>query len=402
MKVAIIGAGVAGMFTALNIKNCAVTVFERNAKPGVKLNITGKGRCNITNNCAVEEFLSNVITNPRFMYSAVNAFSPTDTINFFEKNGLEVVTERGNRVFPKSQKASSVTACLYDLCKKNGVKFVFEKVCSIRKNDEGFTVSYKDKKEIFDKVVVCCGGVSYPETGSDGDGYEIAKSFSHTVTAIKPALVPIETEENVSSLAGLNLKNVRISAFYGKKTFSLFGESEFFKKGLCGPTVLSLSSMINKFDAKQITLSLDLKPALDEQTLDKRILRELADVKNKTVYEVVKTLLPVQLIDYYLKYCKVLPQTLVTGLTKEQRLSLLKGLKNMTFSIKKLSDVERGIVTSGGVDVKEINPKTMMSKIVNGLYFAGEVLDVDALTGGYNIQIALSTAFAVARAINEE
>ena len=402
MKIAIIGAGVAGMFTALNIKNCDVTIFERNTKPGVKLNITGKGRCNITNNCTVEEFLPNVITNPRFMYSAINAFSPVDTINFFEKHGLEVVTERGNRVFPKSRKASDVTACLYTLCKKNGVKFVYDKVLDVRKNHEGFIVSCSEKKDVFDKVVVCCGGASYPETGSDGDGYKIAKAFMHNVTSLRSALVPIETEQNVSSLAGLNLKNVRISAFCGKKTYSLFGEAEFFKRGLCGPTVLSLSSMINKLDLKQVAISLDLKPALDEVTLDKRILRELSDVKNKTILDVIRTLLPAQMIEYYLNSCKISPQTSVKVLTKEQRQTLVKGLKNMPFSIKKLADVERGIVTCGGVDVKEINPKTMMSKIVDGLYFAGEVIDVDALTGGYNIQIALSTAYAVARAINEE
>lgn len=400
MRVAIIGAGVAGMFVALNLKNCDVTIFEKNAKPGVKLNITGKGRCNLTNDCTVEEFLTNVVTNPRFMFSAINAFSPSDTIEFFEKNNLELVTQRGNRVFPKSEKASDVTDCLYGLCKKNKVKFVFKKVNDVNKRGEEFLIDCDGVYESFDKVVVCCGGVSYPETGSDGDGYKIAKNFSHTIASPRPALVPIETLQNVSSLAGLNLKNVKISATCNKKTFSLFGEVEFFKKGLCGPTVLSLSSMLNKYDLSQVEISLDLKPALDVQTLDRRILRELSAPKNKIVYDVVKTLLPIQMIDYYLSYCNVYSQTGVNFLTKEERARLVNGLKDMRFSIKKLVDVQRGIVTCGGVSVKEINPKTMMSKIVDGLYFAGEIIDVDALTGGYNIQIALSTAFAVASAIN--
>ena len=402
MKVAIIGAGVAGMFVALNLKNCDVTVYERNANPGVKLNITGKGRCNITNDCSNEEFLANVVTNPRFMFSAINTFSPSDTIDFFAKNNLELVTERGNRVFPKSKKASDVSACLYGSCKRNKVKFVFNKVIKVAKSVEEFIVHCENSYEFYDKVVVCCGGASYPETGSDGNGYEIAKTLSHSITELRPALVPIETKQNVSILAGLNLRNVKLSAICGKKTFTFFGEVEFFKKGLCGPTVLSLSSMLNKCDLSQVEISLDLKPALDRTTLDKRILREINDIKSKTVYDVIKTLLPLQMIDYYLSYCKVSPQIETNSLTKVDRASLINGLKDMKFTIKKLVGVDRGIVTCGGVSVKEINPKTMMSKLVDGLYFAGEIIDVDALTGGYNIQIALSTAYAVASAINNE
>ena len=402
MKIAVIGAGPAGLFVASQLVNSSVTVFEANAKAGVKLNITGKGRCNLTNACSVEEFMENVVTNPRFLYSAMRTFSTLDTMETFENNGLELVTERGRRVFPKSGKAQDVTATLVKMCKRNGVSFVFEKVTNLKKTESGFDLETNGESYQFDKVVVCTGGVSYPETGSDGDGYKFAKSLGHSVVGPYPALVPIETNEDVSSLAFLDLKNVKVKAVDGKKTYEEFGDAEFFKKGLCGPTVLSISSRINKSDLSKVEIYLDLKPALNEETLENRLLREFAKKENKTIEDVARTLLPSKMIAYYLTYCKIPIEKRVDRITKEERKSLINGLKAMHFTVKKLSDVTRGIVTSGGVIVKEINPTDMQSKLVKGLYFAGEIIDIDALTGGYNIQIALSTAKLVAIALNNE
>lgn len=402
MKVAIIGAGPAGMFCANKLENCQVSVYEKNSKVGVKLNITGKGRCNITNDCNCEEFLENVVTNPRFLYSAIRSFNCQDTIAFFESNGLQLVTERGRRVFPLSGKATDVSACIYNQCKKKGVDFVFEDVKDIKQSETGFIVNTDKTSKEFDKVVLCCGGVSYPETGSDGFGYKAAKKFGHTIVEPTSALVPIETNEDVSSLAFLDLKNVSIKAIDGKKVYEEFGEVEFFKKGLCGPTVLSISSRINKSQLDKIKLMLDLKPALSKETLENRILREFAKKENKTVQDVAKTLLPSKMIDYYLSYAKVPFDKKVDRVTKEERKSLINSLKSMEFTVKKLADITRGIVTNGGISTKEINPSSMQSKIINGLYFAGEIIDVDALTGGYNIQIALSTANLVAQDINKQ
>lgn len=403
MKVAIIGAGPAGLFSACQLKYSSVTVFETNEKAGVKLNITGKGRCNITNLCSAEEFLENVVTNPRFLYSAIRNFSPIDTVKFFNDNGLELVTERGKRVFPATNKASSVTALLTGLCKKNGVNFVYSKIKRIRTQSCGFLVTDCNGKEYqFDKVILCTGGVSYPQTGSDGNGYQLAKSLGHTTTKLFPALVPIETNEDVSSLAFLDLKNVKLKAVDRKKTYEEFGEVEFYKKGLCGPTVLSLSSKINKSELCNVCIYLDLKPALSEETLDNRFLREFAKKENKTAEDVAKTLLPTKMVEYYLDYCKVSPNKRVHTITKEERRNLVAGLKGMKFTVKRLADITRGIVTCGGISVKEINPANMQSKTTKGLYFAGEIIDVDALTGGFNIQIALSTAKLVADSINEE
>ncbi|MBE5732994.1 MAG: NAD(P)/FAD-dependent oxidoreductase [Clostridiales bacterium] len=403
MKVAVIGAGPAGLFVSSQLKYSEVTIFESNTKPGVKLNITGKGRCNITNACTVDEFLENVVTNPRFLYSAMRAFSPNDTIETFEKNGLELVTERGRRVFPKSGKAQDVTATLINMCKNGRTKFVYQKVRDVKTDGDGFIVVQEDGSEnVFDRVVLCTGGVSYPETGSNGSGFEIAKNLGHTISDLYPALVPIETNEDVSSLAFLDLKNVKVKAVCGKKTYEEFGDAEFFKKGLCGPTVLSLSSKINKTDLNKTEIYLDLKPALSEETLENRLLREFSKKENKTVEDVARTLLPSKMISYYLSYCKILANKRVDRVTKEERRALMLGLKSMKFTIKRLSDISRGIVTCGGVNVKEINPTDMQSKKVKGLYFAGEIIDVDALTGGYNIQIALSTAKLVAESVNKE
>lgn len=403
MKVAVIGAGPAGLFVASQLKYSEVTVFEANSKPGVKLNITGKGRCNLTNACSVEEFMENVVTNPRFLYSALRSFTPTDTVEFFEKNGLRLVTERGRRVFPASNKASDVTATLVNLCKHNNTEFVYSQVKSVAKNqDESFNVTDSlGKIRNFDKLILCTGGISYPETGSDGSGYLLAKQLGHSITGPYPALVPIETNEDVSSLAFLDLKNVRVKVVDGKRTYEDFGDAEFFKKGLCGPTVLSLSSKINKSELSQLEIYLDLKPALTEEMLENRLLREFVKKENKTVLDVAKTLLPTKMIAYYLSFCSVSGDKRTDRVTKEDRKNLIRGLKAMRFTVKRLSDVSRGIVTSGGVNVKEINPSDMQSKMVKGLYFAGEIIDVDALTGGYNIQIALSTARLVAEHINK-
>lgn len=393
MKIAIIGAGVSGLFSSVILKDQDVTVFEKNDKPGLKLNITGKGRCNLTNDCTQEEFLENVTTNPRFLYSAINAFSPQNTIRFFNDLGLETITERGRRVFPKYKKAKDVTDLLHNEAKKNNVKFVYESVLDLDRNGESFMVKTNKDTYVFDVVFVCTGGVSYPETGSTGDGYSIAKKFSHTVVSPKPALVPIQTQENVLLIKGLNLKNVQITVVVGKKKFSQFGEVEFWTKGVCGPTVLTLSSYLNKFDLNGAQIVLDLKPALSEEKLDKRIIREIEDNSSLNLEELLRKLLPSPLVSYFTQRLQFDGKIKVRNLSKEQRLIIVHFLKNLTFSIDKLDKVERAIVTSGGVSVKEINPKTMESKLQNGLYFVGEVLDVDALTGGYNMQIAFCTAY---------
>ena len=400
MKVAIIGGGVSGLFCALNLRNCQVFVFEKNDSVGLKLNITGKGRCNFTNNCDQEEFLSNVVTNPRFLFSALSAFSPQDTIEFFNNLGIQSVTERGKRVFPKNIKASDVSKTLFDECKKRNVKFIFEKVESVGKKSQEFLIKTSQSKYEFDFVIVCTGGKSYPVTGSTGDGYEIAKSFAHTIVSLKPALIPIQTKENVLSICGLNLKNVQVQAISKKKKFSYFGEVEFWSKGLCGPTILTLSSYLNKYDLADFVIHLDLKPALTEDKLDARILRELSNQANKNLKDVLVTLVPSKLVGYLGKIAGVDLEKSTRIVTRHDRENIVKALKNLKFTPTALDNIDRAIITSGGVSVKEVNPSTMESKIVSGLYFAGEILDVDALTGGFNMQIAFSTAFCVAKNLN--
>ncbi len=381
-----------------------VTLADKNEKTGKKLYITGKGRCNVTNECDGKEFLASVVSNPKFLMSAINAFDSYDTVDFLQKNGLNTVTERGNRVFPASQKSSDVIKTFTDYCRKNGVKILLSaKVVGVKCDGEDFVVSFSDKTERFQKVIVATGGLSYPSTGSMGDGYEIAKSFGHKIVKPVQALVPIELNELwVQKLSGLSLKNVRCTVTAGEKEIaSDFGEMLFTHKGVSGPIILSLSSKINRLNPNGLKLVIDLKPALSDDVLDARLQRDFAELNLKQFKNSLDGLLPKSLVPVIVGLSKINPEQKVGQITREQRKNLVHLLKNLTFSVKKLAGFEEAIVTAGGVDVKEINPKTMESKLQKGLYFVGEVLDVDALTGGFNIQIALSTAYCMAMHILE-
>lgn len=390
MKVAIIGGGAAGLFAAglISKKGHDVTIFDGNEKTGKKLFITGKGRCNFTNDCDRETFLSNMIRGDKFFQSALSRFNPQDCIAFFEEQGVSTKVERGNRAFPASDKSSDILKALNKF--SSGAKVVLNhKVKSIFKNGETFSVD----GESFDRVIIATGGKSYSQTGSDGDGYSFARRFGHNVVDIVPALVPIELKDkDISLLQGVSLKNVSLSAKCGKKTYSQFGEMLFTDKGISGPIVLTLSSFINR--EKVDGLWLDLKPALSIEKLDARLVREFDGAKNKNLKSVMATLMIKSMIEPFLKRVSLSGERKINSITEAERARIAKGLKCWTLDYKMLYPIETGIVTSGGVDLKQIDPKTMQSKLVSGLYFIGEVLDIDALTGGFNLQIAFSTAFA--------
>ncbi|MBQ3213802.1 MAG: NAD(P)/FAD-dependent oxidoreductase [Clostridia bacterium] len=397
MNIIIIGAGPAGLMCATQCcknKNNKVIVLDSNDKVGKKLYITGKGRCNVCNKTTKEDFLSNVVSNSKFLYTAINQFSPEDTISFFESNGTKLKIERGNRVFPVSDKASDISKTFLKILNKENVEIKLNQtVKKIDKVNESFCI--KTNKQIFysDVLVIATGGKSYSVTGSKGDGYNFAKDLGHTVTQIKPALVPINLKDYDGSLAGLSLKNVNVFLKVNNKEYSQFGEMLFTHKGVSGPIILTLSSLVNKFNLNDIDLNIDLKPALSEEKLDERLLRDFKDFKNKNLKNYLKELLPSSLIDFFIKKGNFDANVSVCNITKEVRKKIINLLKSFTFKIKSLEDIEYAIVTSGGINVKEINPKNMESKIVPNLFFIGEVLDLDAFTGGFNIQIALSTGY---------
>lgn len=406
MRILIIGAGPAGLMTAVecskNPEN-EIIIVDGNEKPGKKLYITGKGRCNVTNNVDNNEFLNNVVTNNKFLYAAINSFSTSDTIKFFEENGTKLKIERGNRVFPLSDKASDITKTFLKVLNKQNVKFIFNNpVLNIKKQGDLFEVKTKKWNQIFESVVVATGGKSYSSTGSTGDGYNFAKSFGHQIKQIKPALVPINLINYNGELAGLSLKNVSVSIKVENKTFSQFGEMLFTHKGVSGPIILTLSSLINKFSISNLILSIDLKPALTEEKLDERLLRDIKEFKNKSLKNYLKELLPKSLVDYFVKKYSIPAEIQMCEINKENRKNIIKHLKNFNFKIDRFENIEYAIVTSGGVDVKEVNPKTMESKLIPGLFFVGEVLDVDAFTGGFNIQIALSTGFCAGNCLKNK
>ena len=402
-RIAVIGGGAAGLMAAgtAHAGGAEVILFEKNKKLGRKLAITGKGRCNVTNACSENEFLSNVVTNPRFLYSAINAFSSDDTQSFFESRGVKLKVERGNRVFPVSDRAYDIVDSLGSYASK--VKIVHEKVTEVKATPEGIAgVTAGGAFYPADAVIVCTGGVSYPLTGSEGDGYRFAEALGHTVVSPRPALVPIDTFERYD-LAGLSLKNVRLTlSLNGKKVYSELGEMLFTHTGISGPLVLTASSYMNKAAVKDYKISIDLKPALDKNTLDRRLLSDFEKYSHKNFDNSLGDLLPIRLIPVIIRLSGIDEKKKVYEITKEERLKLLELLKDFPLSPKEFRPIDEAIVTSGGVSVKEIDPRTMESKIIPGLYFAGEVIDVDALTGGFNLQIAFSTAFLAAQSASEE
>ena len=373
-----------------------VTLFERNDRLGKKLRITGKGRCNVTNNCDLQEFLSNVPVNSRFLYAALNRFGTDDTMAFFEDAGVPLKTERGKRVFPVSDKAEDIVSAMKEQCRRAGVRVIYERVRGLRIEDGVIKGVFADRAYDFDAVILCTGGKSYPRTGSDGDGYEFARRAGHTVTKILPSLVPIVEDGRLcASMQGLSLKNVQLTVVEkssGKAIYRDFGEMMFTHFGLTGPLVLSASAHMHDLERGKYMAEIDLKPALDEKTLDNRILSDFAEFKNKDFANSLGKLLPQKMIDTVIRLSGIAPDKKVNSITKEERTALVRLLKHFSVPLLGFRPIDEAIITSGGVSVKEINPKTMESKLVAGLYFAGEIIDVDAYTGGFNLQIAFSTA----------
>ena len=404
MKIVCIGAGASGLFFALNCadEDHEVILLDSNPKAGRKMYISGKGRCNITNNCDTKGFIRNVVRNPKFLYGAINRFKPSDTIDFFNGHGCPLKTERGNRVFPVSDRSADIIDCLVAECRKKKVDIRFnQKVMKIDKKDDNFIVFTRDQRYIADKLVIATGGKSYPSTGSTGDGYVYAKQFGHKITELKSALCPIRIKEAVSNdMLKMTLKNVALTAENDHFRKTIFGDMEFLKGCITGPIVLSMSSLINR--EADVTLNLDFKPALDENKLDNRLLREIQGNPNRDIRYLLTTLLPREIIEFFIENTDTDSEIPLHSLTKETRQQLLNDLKHFRLTYQGLEDIDRGIVTSGGVDVNEIDPKTMKSKLCKDLYFIGEILDVDALTGGFNLQIALSTAYSCAQGILSE
>lgn len=397
----IIGAGASGCMSAVFSARYgkSVTVFEPNEKIGRKLRITGKGRCNVTNNSPVEEHIKNIPVNSRFMYSAFSAFSAEDTMNFFEDLGVPLKTERGNRVFPVSDKAEDIVNALDREMKKLGVKIIHKRVDSlIIENGTCCGVAVQGKEYRSGSVLIACGGKSYSVTGSTGDGYKLAESAGHTITELKPSLVPlVSCDRFCSELMGLSLRNVTLKLYDREKViFSELGEMLFTHFGVSGPLVLSASSHIREMQKNRYKLVIDLKPALSPEQLDARIKRDFAENLNRDFINGIRKLLPAKLIPVIVKLSGISPERKVNSITKEERRKFGELIKSFPVRISGFRPIDEAIITSGGVSVKEINPKTMESKLVSNLFFAGEVIDVDAYTGGFNLQIAFSTAYSAA------
>lgn len=399
-KVIVIGAGAAGlMASGVAAENGNdVVLIEKNDKPGRKVMITGKGRCNVTNNCnLINDLIANVPTNGRFLYSAFSRFMPSDTIDFFEDMGVSLKVERGNRVFPESDKASDIVDALNKYSQDADAKRIKGTVSELIMSEakvEG--VILDDGKELYaDKVIVATGGASYPLTGSTGDGYKLAKQAGHTVTDIKPSLVPLVCHEGFCmDLQGLSLKNVEITVTDTesyKEIYKDFGEMLFTHFGVSGPLILSASSHMKDMKERKYEIHIDLKPALSYEQLDKRIQRDFLENSNKNFINALDALLPKKLVPVIVRLSGIKPSTKVNQITKDMRGKLVNILKDMKITVIKFRPIEEAIITSGGVSTKEIDPKTMESKLCKGLYFAGEVIDVDAYTGGFNLQIAFST-----------
>lgn len=409
-KIIVIGGGAAGAMAAIAAaeQGASVLLLEKNEKLGKKIYITGKGRCNLTNACELEDLFKKIVTNPRFMYSALYTFTNEDAIRFFEESGVPVKIERGDRAFPVSDKSSDVINGLARRLKQAGVTVRFHaevnKVCT----EEGKVIGVVlQNGEVLscDACIVATGGLSYASTGSTGDGYTFAKLCGHTVTECYPSLVGLKiTEPFAKELEGLSLKNVRLRAVQGKKElYNDMGELLFTADGVSGPLVLSASAVVtDKLLKGEVILQLDLKPALSKEELDTRILRDFEEAKNKQFRNALDKLLPQRLIRVIINMCGIPEDKQVNSITKQERSLLVDVLKGMEMHIKKTGGFNEAVITRGGVSVREVNPSTMQSKLTEGLYFAGEVLDVDALTGGYNLQIAWSTGYLAGISAAEE
>lgn len=412
-KVIVIGGGAAGMMAAVAAaeEGNQVVLIEKNEKLGKKIFITGKGRCNLTNNCDTESLLRAVCVNRKFLYSAFYGFTSQDTISFFEDAGMKTKTERGNRVFPVSDHSSDVIFALTRKLKECGVTVLLRTEVDhllTETTEEGNSVirgaALKDGTKMKgDAVIVATGGLSYRSTGSTGDGYRFAKAAGHSVTELSPSLVPIETaEEWVGRLQGLSLRNVEVTIMDGKKElYREFGEMLFTHYGVTGPLILTASSVIQKrLSEHPLAMKINLKPALSEEQLDARILREFEAAKNKQFKNVLGTLYPAKIIPIIVELCKIPEEKPVHDISKEERKQLIQITREFPLTLTALRDYNEAVITRGGVSVREVNPSTMESKKVQRLYFAGEVLDLDAVTGGYNLQIAWSTGYAAGKAIH--
>ena len=408
MKIAVIGGGAAGMMAAAAAAGAgaAVSLFEKNEKLGKKLFITGKGRCNLTNSCDNADFFNNVISNPKFLYSSIYGFDQESVRAFFEDNGCPLKEERGGRIFPASDHSSDIIKTLERVLKNGNVQvFLNTRISSLKKQGDVFVIRYNDEEMIADRVILACGSPSYPSTGADMKGYSLAENLGHTKTGLYPALVPLEVEEveECRALMGLSLKNVTLTMKSGRKIYEGFGEMLYTHFGLSGPLVLSASSVYSgRYTGSQTKLYIDLKPALSYEQLDKRLLRDFEENMNRQFKNVLKLLLPGSLAEVFPARAGISADRYVREITKAERERIIHTLKALEYTVTGTRGFEESIITKGGIKVKEIDPSTMESKLVKGLYIAGEMLDVDALTGGYNLQIAWSTGHAAGIAAAEE
>lgn len=401
-----VGGGAAGLMAACTAAENGkkVLLIERNDRVGKKLAITGKGRCNVTNNCSDEEFFANIPVGEKFLYSAYSNFTCRDTMDFFESRGVPLKTERGNRVFPVSNRAGDIVSALENACKKSGVTVLHKRVTEVLA-ENGVIIGVRCGETAYSapSVIIAAGGKSYPVTGSDGDGYKFAAALGHTVTPLKPSLVPLVGEEDYcSEMTGLSLKNVSVTVWDDKKNKVIFkeqGEMLFTHFGVSGPLILSASSHIRDMERGRYKILIDMKPALDFQTLDKRLQRDFSENPNRIFANSLSKLLPSKMIPVVVGLSGISPEKQVNSVTKQERTELVTLLKNFPVTVRDFRPISEAIITSGGVKLSEVNPKTMESKLVQGLFFAGEVLDIDAYTGGFNLQIAFCTAVAAGRSV---
>lgn len=406
-EVVIAGGGAAGMFAALLLSDAGanVKIVEKNQKTGLKLGITGKGRCNLTNNCDNENFFANLIHGSKFMRGAYSKFTSKDTMEFFEyRLGIPLKTERGNRVFPESDRALDIVNALRDALRENNVEIIHgraNKIICENRIAKGIFID-GNRQVLSNHTIIATGGITYPKTGSTGDGYKMAKEVGHSVTPLYGVLNGIRVCQNemCTALAGLSLKNIKLSLFDGsKKIFSEIGEMLFTHMGVSGPLVLKASCYIDSQKIKDYKIEIDLKPGLDEKKLDLRLLREFSEGKNRNISNIMKSLLPERMIPYVLKRAGIQAEIKANSITHEMRQNLIKVLKSFELLPFSLEDSDTAVITAGGIKTDEINPKSMESKLVKNLYFIGEILDVHGFTGGYNLQICFSTANAAAEDI---